>query len=386
MIRIAENARKIQHIFRCVLILAAVLTSGKLLWAADSPEYKPLSPTEVPAVKWLPKPSPAQDADAKTEDQMKPYTEIVSGTDFKFDMVPIKGGKFLMGSPDSEKGHKDDEAPQHEVEIAPFWMASRETIWEPYEEWCFEMDVQRRKLKGQTEKSEWDKLADAVARPTKPYTDMTFEMGKTNRPVICITQYGAQMFCKWLCAKTGRYYRLPTEAEWEYACRAGTTTAYFFGDDPAQLDDYAWCFDNSDDKYHEVGKKKPNPWGLYDMHGNVAEWVLDQHIVDAYKKSAGKAASNPLFVPTTEFPRVVRGGSWDDDPENLRSAARRGSTKAWKMQDPQIPQSIWWLTDATFVGFRVVRPLQMPTEEQSKLYEPDPQILKDYKEAQGGKM
>ncbi len=385
MTRVTEKLWKIQRAFVWMLGLAAAVAVGSMLSAAEGAEQATISPSETPVVKWLPKPYPVKDADATAQAQMKPYTEIISGTDLKFEMVPIKGGKFLMGSPESEAGHKADESPQHEVEIAPFWMEAHETTWDAYEEWCFEMDIQRRKLKNEPQ-SEWDKLADIVARPTKPYTDMTFEMGKTNRPVICVTQYAAQMFCKWLCAKTGRYYRLPTEAEWEYACRAGSKTAYSFGDDPEKLDEYGWCFDNSDDKYHEIKKKKPNAWGLYDMHGNVSEWVLDQHIADAYKRSAGKVASNPLFVPTTEYPCVVRGGSWDDDPERLRSAARRGSNRDWKMQDPQIPQSIWWLTDATFVGFRVVRPLQMPTEEQAKLYEPDPQIMRDYKEAQGGKM
>jgi formylglycine-generating enzyme required for sulfatase activity len=174
----------------------------------------------------------------------------------------------------------------------------------------------------------------------------------------------ARTFCNWLSAKTGRYYRLPTEAEWEYACRAGTTTAYSFGDDPAQLADHAWSFDNSNEKYHPVGQKKPNPWGLFDMHGNVAEWVLDQHDTQFYAKQADGVADNPLNTPTTLDPRVVRGGSWDDDPEMLRSAARGKSTPDWKQRDPQIPKSIWYSTDAPFVGFRIVRPLREPNAEE----------------------
>ncbi|NLX95179.1 MAG: formylglycine-generating enzyme family protein [Rhodopirellula sp.] len=383
MIRVTDNRRNFQPSLAWALGLAVVFGVGALAIAAD-PEG--LKPSEELAIKWLPKPFPVENSAAKTEAEMKAYTELVSGTDLKFEMVPIPSGKFLMGSPDTEEGRGEDEGPQVEVELAPFWMATHETTWDLYEEWSFELDVQRRKLKSE-EASDWDKIADAVARPTKPYTDMTFEMGKRNKPAICMTQYAAQFFCKWLCAKTGRYYRLPTEAEWEYAARAGTKTAYSFGDDAEALDEHGWYFDNSDDAYQEIGQKKPNPWGLYDMHGNVSEWVLDQYIPDAYKKLAAKGGlvSNPFFVPKTEIPLAVRGGSWDDDPQRLRSAARRGSNKDWKMQDPQIPQSIWYLTDATFLGFRVVRPLELPTEEQAKVYEPDPQIMLDYKEAQGGK-
>jgi formylglycine-generating enzyme required for sulfatase activity len=193
---------------------------------------------------------------------------------------------------------------------------------------------------------------------------MTFAMGKRGYPAICMTQHSARTFCKWLSAKTGRYYRLPTEAEWEYACRAGTSTAYHFGDDPSQLEEYAWYYDNSDEKYHRVGQKEPNPWGLHDMHGNVSEWVLDQYIPDFYSQHAGEVVKDPLAIPTKLYPRVVRGGSWDSDPEALRSAARQGSDESWSQQDPQSPKSIWYHTDALGVGFRIVRPLVEPSEEE----------------------
>jgi len=340
-------------------------------------------PTDVPAVVWLPKPViRIPEAEATTEAEMKPYTEIIPGTEVKFDMVPIRGGTFKMGSPENEKGRKPDEGPQVEVTIEPFWMGKCEVTWDEYELWAMGLDQQRRKIK-KIEPTEQDRIADAIAIPTKPYTDMTFGMGKEGYPAVCMTQLAAKMYCKWLSAKTGRYYRLPTEAEWEYACRAGTTTAYSFGDDEEKLAEYAWFADNSDDKYQKVGKKKPNPWGLHDMHGNVAEWVLDRYDPDFYKTLVGKKVVNPWNPPDPkqEWGRVVRGGSWTDDADRLRSAARTASHKDWKMQDPQIPQSIWYLTDANFVGFRVVRPLKLPTPEEAAKYDPEPEVVQEYRQA-----
>jgi formylglycine-generating enzyme required for sulfatase activity len=363
--------------------------------AADPPvevvstKSKPLDPSTAPTPAWLPKPAidiPA--ADAQEESGMKPYTEPIPGADVKFDMVPIKGGKFLMGSTEQEfrrfnkkdpndkfaKEKPYDEGPPHEVVVDPFWMGKCEVTWAEYELWSMKLDQQQRARKQEQDKSqpsERDLLVDAIALPTSPFGDMTFGMGKQGYPAICMTQLAAKMYCKWLSAKTGRYYRLPTEAEWEYTCRAGTATAYSFGDDPNETEDFAWSFDNSDDKYHKVGQKKPNPWGLYDMHGNVAEWVLDGYFPDSYEQFAGKTASNPLVPAVTDIPRVVRGGSWTDDPPDLRSAARRYSIKEWKSQDPQNPQSPWYLTDAKFVGFRVVRPLRTPSEEEARKYDLD---------------
>jgi formylglycine-generating enzyme required for sulfatase activity len=211
-------------------------------------------------------------------------------------------------------------------------------------------------------------LTDAQARPTAPYVEMSFGMGKDGYPAISMTQHAANKYCQWLSSKTGHFYRLPTEAEWEYACRAGTTTAYSFGDDPAQIGQYAWHVDNSDWKYQKVGRKKPNPWGLYDMHGNVAEWVLDQYQPDFYAQLGGEIVESPWNQAATLYPRVARGGSWDDDPAILRSAARRASSKEWKRQDPQLPKSIWYLTDAQFLGFRIVRPLEVPPAEELEKY------------------
>jgi formylglycine-generating enzyme required for sulfatase activity len=305
------------------------------------------------------------DAQAATEAEMKPYTELIEHSDATIDLVPIRGGTFRLGSPDNEPGRKTDEGPQRDVEIAPFWMAKCELTWDAYDVWMSDLDIAKREF-AKLDPSPRDSVADLlqVSQPTPPYTDMTFGMGKRGYPAICMTQHAARVYCQWLSAKTGRYYRLPSEAEWEYACRAGTTTAYHFGDDPDLLDEHAWYYENSDEKYHKVGLKKANPWGLYDMHGNVAEWVLDQYLKDGYSRFEGPLAKNPVNAPTSVYPRVVRGGGWDDLPKRLRSASRLGSDEEWSQQDPQVPQSIWYHTDALAVGFRIVRPLVEPTEEE----------------------
>ena len=346
-------------------------------------------PTLEPAVKHMPAPVENPAADARSEKDMKPYAENIPGTDVTFEMVPIPGGAFKLGSSDDEDGRREDEGPQVEVKIEPFWMGKCEVTWNEYELWGLGLDKQRREAaQAGGGPNVRDALADALTIPTKPYSDMTFGMGKEGYPAICMTQFAAKMYCKWLTAKTGHYYRLPTEAEWEYACRAGSTGPYSFGDNSDDIDDYAWHADNSDEQYHKVGQKKPNAWGLYDMHGNVAEWCIDEYIADRYKQLIGGPLENPFSIVTKVYPQVVRGGAWTDEPELLRSAARRASNPDWKAQDPQIPQSIWYHTDADFVGFRVVRPLRVPKAEEAARYEVtdfERQEYLDYQEAQAGK-
>ena len=310
-------------------------------------------------------PLKVKDSDAATASDMKPYRELIEHTEAKIDMLPIPGGKFLMGSPESEEGRDESEGPQREVEISPFWMSKFEITWDAYEVWMDDLDIYRRE-QFKFALTPRDSLADQfqISQPTKPYCDMSFGMGKKGFPAISMTQHAARTFCSWLSAKTGRYYRLATEAEWEYACRAGTSTAYSFGDDASQLLEYGWYEENSDGAYKKVGKKKPNAWGLYDMHGNVAEWVLDQHRPEGYLQLDADRSKDPLDIPMTLYPRVVRGGGWDKPALQCRSAAREASSEDWIAQDPQVPVSIWYLTDAQHVGIRVVRPLVAPTPEE----------------------
>jgi formylglycine-generating enzyme required for sulfatase activity len=234
-----------------------------------------------------------------------------------------------------------------------------EVTWDEYRLFMFAQQA------GDTEGK--DEVVDAVSRPTRPYVEMSFGMGIDGYPAISMTQHAANKYAEWLSAKTGQFYRLPTETEWEYACRAGTDTAYPFGDDPSKLGEYAWYFENSDGKYQKVATKKPNAWGLYDMTGNVMEWTLDQYEPD-YSGRAGKGSVNPWVQATQPYPHAVRGGSWIDEADRLRCGARVGSDASWKMQDPQLPKSIWYHTDAQFLGFRLVRPLRIPSPELMHKY------------------
>jgi len=327
--------------------------------------------------------SSAADDLVKTEAQMKPYVQEMRNTTVKFSMVPIPGGEFMMGSPATEANRNEDEGPQHKVKVEPFWMGKTEVTWDEFELWSIRLERAQRDFGG-AETGPLEKAADAVTKPTNPYTDMSFDMGKDGYPAICMTQHAAKTYCEWLSAKTGHYYRLPTEAEWEYACRAGTTTAFSFGDDESKIDDYAWHKGDSTEKgklkYHKVGKKKPNPWGLHDMHGNVAEWVQDKYEPDFYSKfKPNEAAKFPLCIADEEYPRVARGGAWDRSAGECRSAVRLASDPEWKVQDPQNPKSAWYMTDALWVGFRVVRPLRTPSDEERKNLQLDATVPKGVK-------
>jgi len=302
----------------------------------------------------------------KAAAEMRPYTNAIPGTKSSYLMVPIPGGEYLMGSPTQEAERQDDEGPQVRVKIEPFWMGKYEVGWNEYEVFMYPDD--EKKLRSEMPTEDYvNQVSDAVTRPSKPYTDMSFGWGKDGYPAISMSQHAANKFCHWLSAKTGHFYRLPTEAEWEYACRAGTTAPYSFGADAGKLHEYGWFEDNSDLRYQKIGKKKPNPWGLHDMHGNVWEWCLDQY-ADSYQAWAGQLQSEPWNRATKPYPHVTRGGSYDDPAGFLRSAARRPSDRAWKMRDPQLPKSVWWLTDAQFVGFRIVRPLKVPSAAELQKY------------------
>lgn len=316
---------------------------------------------------------------AQTTSDFKSYTQTVPGSNQTYAMAAIPGGKFLMGSTPDQKGHKPDESPMHSVTIDPFYIGTYEVTWDFYDLFAFtNMEKEMAAKYPQTDANLTK--TDATTRPSPPYVDMSFGMGRAGYPAINMTHYSAVKFCAWLHAKTGVFYRLPTEAEWEYACRGtgpNATLAYSFGNDVKKLGEYAVYKDNSGGGYKKVGTKKPNSFGLYDMHGNVMEWTQDQYVADYYKQKASGTVKEPYAPTTILYPNAVRGGSWDDDPDVLRSAARTPSAPAWKVLDPQSPKSDWWLTSASFVGFRLVRPAKPPGEAEIKAYY-DIQPIKDY--------
>ena len=239
---------------------------------------------------------------------LKPITQTIPNSEVSFTLVPIPGNNG----------------------IEAFWMEEHETTYEEY-------------ILFQDETQDHGPTVDGVTRPSPPYVDFTLGMGKKGGfPANSMSRYAAMMYCKWLYKRTGVFYRLPTEAEWEYACRAGALTQYPFGDNADSLKFYAWYGSNSGNRYHAVKQLRPNAWGLYDMLGNVAEWTLD------------------AATPGTTWPLILKGGCYRDDAAALPSAARLLSDKKWNARDPQIPRSKWWNTDAPFIGFRIIRPLKQP--------------------------
>jgi len=306
---------------------------------------------------------------------MVPYDETIPGTDVKFRMIPVPGGRFRMGSPADEADRSADEGPTFEVVVDPFWIGRCEVTWGEYRTFMAACDLfhaleaaNRRPVTPENE-------ADAVTAPSHLYEpSMTYTHGEAaDLPAVTMTQFAARQYTKWISKLANRFYRLPTESEWEYACRAGTRTPWSSGADAASLDAVAWFADNAAGATHAVGGKRPNAWGLHDMHGNVAEWVLDQLVDGGYARQAALpqpvAAADAATWPTKLAGRIVRGGAYYDDADRVRSAARRGSEDvAWKEEDPNLPLSPFWYTEepALGVGMRLVRPFTTPPQDAQR--------------------
>lgn len=307
---------------------------------------------------------------------MVPYTERIPGTDATFEMIPIPGGTFLLGSPESEAGRSEDEGPQVQVKVPPMWVAKEEVSWAEYKQFMsLYGKFKQFEAKGERVVSD-DNMVDAITAPTELYEpSFTFEYGEElDQPAVTMTPYAARQYTKWMSRITGRQYRLPTEAEWEYACRGGTTTAYSWGDDAEGADEHAWFTDNTDYELVPGGQKKANPFGLFDMHGGVAELCVDRYTEDGYAALPTDRVLSPeeaVQWPEEAWPAVARGGSWEMEVDRIRSAARLASDdEEWKQEDPNYPKSPWWYTSdpARGVGFRLFRSYAEKSAEEITPY------------------
>ncbi len=294
---------------------------------------------------------------------MVTYSVQIPGTTISFEMIPIPGGTVNLGTPEDEAGRSDDEGPQASVKIDPIWVGKTELTWGEYKTYMglYNIFKDSKKMSG-TRKVSISNRVDAITAPTPLYMPThTFEFGEDpQQPAVTMTQYAAKQYTKWISGMTGAQYRLPTEAEWEYAARANTTSAYSFGNDVSQVENFAHFDSNSPDGAAPVGSKKPNPFGLHDMHGNVWEWTVDGYSEKGFANLGDgvKTMQEAIQWPTKADSRVVRGGGWQDAAERCRSGARMSSQdEDWKGEDPNSPLSPWWYTTdpARSVGMRLVR-------------------------------
>lgn len=248
---------------------------------------------------------------AVLEDTLSAFTETIPDHLVSFDMVPVSGGTV-----DLQLGETTET-----VEVESFWISSTEVTWDLYDIFAYQLDL---------EENERLKNADAVTRPSRPYQSPDYGYGHQGYAAICVTYHAAEKFTVWLSEKTGKTYRLATDAEWQLAAQGGAAEAVTM--DADELDAYAWVRENADDKTQAVASKSPNAAGIYDMLGNVREWVAGHD---------GKP--------------VTRGGSFKDAAEKVNVFARAKQHWKWNETDPQIPKSKWWLSDGYHVGFRIVR-------------------------------
>ncbi len=293
---------------------------------------------------------------------MVPYVATIPGTDVQFEMIPVPGGTFKLGSDASEEGRGEDEGPQVEITLQPYWVGKTEVTWAEYKRFMGMYKIFKNLQSQRIRRVDASNRADAITVPTPLYEPShTFEYGEDpQQPAVTMTQYAAKQYSKWVSGLTGQQYRLPTEAEWEYAAEAGNGGPYSFGDDTSALAEYASFADTNSTGASKVGSKKPNAFGLHDMHGNVWEWTVDGYSSSGFGDltPGPKTPFESANWPKSPYPRTVRGGGWQDGAERCRSAARMGSDdEEWKSEDPNVPLSPWWYTTdpARSVGFRLVR-------------------------------
>ncbi|MDD4107206.1 MAG: SUMF1/EgtB/PvdO family nonheme iron enzyme [Prolixibacteraceae bacterium] len=306
------------------------------------------------------------------------FTETVPNTTISFNMKAIPGGIFKIGSNRDEQMSKPDEQPQKEVNISPFYMAEIEVTWDAFLAFYGATAAEGRSTDTEGTRTETD--VDAITGPTPPYGQPDQNWGLGDRPAITITFHAAETYCKWLSQVTGKTYRLPTEAEWEYAARGGTDTPYFFEGEPKDfiqkgffgrlfgkdsdiINRYVIYAGNSQAKTEPPDVVEANPFGLKNILGNTAEYCSDWYAEDAYEKLTD-GVTDPKG-PVTGEEHVIRGGSFRSTVGEVRCASRDYTkTEEWLRTDPQMPKSTWWLSDCNYVSFRVVCEFDEKTGEK----------------------
>lgn len=297
------------------------------------------------------------------------FVETLPDSRVSFKMIAIPEGSFIIGTPEYESFRNEDEGPQKEIKLSKFWMGEIEVSWNEYQLFLKEAGVQGR-TEDQFINTEKNNDVDAISGPTPPYGNPDQGWGKGTRPAITMTHTAALKYCEWLSEKTGKKYRLPTEAEWEYACRGGSESPYFFEGDPSSysetgfwngifgydttvINSYVIYKSNSKSRTDKPERVLPNPFGLRNMSGNVKEFCSDLYSPNYYD-SINSGELNPQGAGSGKE-RVVRGGSFKSDAADVRSGKRDHTFHdSWMLTDPQIPKSIWWYSDCNDVGFRVV--------------------------------
>lgn len=320
----------------------------KLIYSRGTPVGDEIDPTEMELVEKI-RAKILENSLASVVGEA--YKDKIDGVRVSLKMLPIPAGSFqLKGSVEGD---------EFTAELDAFWMAEKELPWDIYRKFM-EPKVSRDKDGYPEDKSQIEDGVTILAQPSKPYHAMSFGMGVRRHPAIAMTHHAANKFCQWLSWKTGHFYRLPTEAEWEYAARAGRSE-----DRPVDVEAVAWHADNSGGTYKRLGKKEANPWGLHDMLGNVMEWTLDGYVENRRLALGDKdVVKNPFIRGTKPYPHVCKGGHWNAAPSELSFSGRVPSDPIWKIADPQVPKSIWYHTSIMWLGFRPVRPVEVPSAEE----------------------
>lgn len=281
------------------------------------------------------------------------FTETIPGSSVSFRMIAIGGGGFTMGS--SGELAAPEEKPV-QVTVSSFFMGQIEVSWDEYLLFMRQTESEGRLS------STLPQNVDAISGATPPWGNPDQGWGTGQQPAITMTHHAAETYCQWLSKKTGKTYRLPTEAEWEYACRAGSDKDYFFLNETqknikdSKLIKQASPYINFANTNHQPilpSAVRPNPWGLIHTLGNVWEFCADNYQESNYRKEL-QPLKNPLWRDNSQE-YVIKGGSFKSAVHQARPSARASTqTKRWLKTDPQIPKSIWWYSDCIDVGFRVV--------------------------------